>query len=166
MKLVFRIVCLMFLAKLPATYALPTDLGPGDWALASARACSTDAPYEDPFFAFYVTKFQWRFLEGDLLEESISMHDPDTNFDCDAVLHYQVSFLPREPQGELGYMDKMHLKQISQKSSCLHPGVRPQVLDIHYLLFPTFLETYESNPSSGGPCPGGNFIVTQFKRIR
>src|SRR5262245_28031278 len=53
----------------------------GAWKLSS-RACSTDAPFEDPFFGQFVRELTWAFLPEGKLEERLTMFDPEKNFTC------------------------------------------------------------------------------------
>ena len=156
----------IFLLSLLLSFQIPMATAndfTGTWKLGS-RACSTDAPYEDPFFASFMKSFSWEFLANGSLVERMSMFDPEKNFTCEATLEYSVELLPPAP-GRLGFMKRMNLTRSGFHSNCLRQNARPLSIQIHYLDYPSFLETYEeSNQNNGAPCPSNDFVITQFRK--
>lgn len=131
----------------------------GSWQLSSPKACSTNDMYEDALFGHFMKDYSWTFDTETTVQEWMRFEQ------CDAKITYQVEFLPRTSLGNTGHMNRMKLTRKSFESTCLRQDARPVSMELAYVAYPNFFETYEPIESPQGPCPMGTYVVTQFKKV-
>lgn len=136
----------------------------GSWKLASGLACAKTSLADEVLFTRFMKDYSWQFADKNVLIEKLLVKHEDGR-ECEATITYKVEFahstLADRP---LAHMKKMKLARTAFESKCLVKNIRPEVLELSYLAYPEFFETYELMSAPDGACPMGDMVVTQFKK--
>lgn len=136
----------------------------GSWKFASERACARTPLIDEVLFKNYMKDYTWQFTDENVLVETLLVRHEDGR-ECEAKITYKVETAFSTPEDRpLAHLKKMKLTRTDFQSKCLVKNIRPLELELGYLAYPEFFETYEIMSTNDGACPMGDMVITQFKK--